>query len=193
MPAEPSRRRESVIDVVLHPVRLRILQEVAQHDVTTAQLREVLPDVTPATLYRHVNALLEAEVLSVVAERKVRGAVERTLAAGPRPAQAGEHELEEMSGTQLRRAFLAFVGHLSGEVDRYLDGPADPVRDGFGFGLTPVYLDEQDLADLQREMNELLEARYQRAAPGKRRLTLGTVLVPSVPAQPSAGADVAAT
>lgn len=35
-------------------------------------------DVPPASLYRHVARLVDAGVLAVVAERRVRGAVERT-------------------------------------------------------------------------------------------------------------------
>lgn len=169
-----------VSDLVLHPVRLRILQEVALREVTTAQLREALPDVTPATLYRHVKAMLDAEVLTVVSERKVRGAVERTLATGPRSAHVGREQAMDMTPEQMRQAFLTYLGHLTGEVDRYLSGPADPSTDGFGFGIGPLYLDEDDLHSLQAELNEVLE-RYQTEQSGKRRTLLGTILVPVGP------------
>lgn len=170
--------RGTVSDVVLHPVRLRILQEVGLREVTTSQLREALPDVTPATLYRHVKALLEADVLTVVSERKVRGAVERTLAAGPRQAHVDAQEAASITPAQMRQGFLAFVGHLTGEVDRYLSAPATPATGGFGFNLTSLYLDDADLPALQAELTALLE-RYRADAPGKRRTLLGTVLVPA--------------
>ena len=40
----------SIADVVMHPVRLRIIQQLGGRSLTTAQLRAALPDVTQATL-----------------------------------------------------------------------------------------------------------------------------------------------
>ena len=94
----------SIADVVMHPVRLRIIQQLGGRSLTTAQLRAALPDVTQATLYRHVATLVDSGILSVVEERKVRGAVERTLALGDRMAHVDQTELRAMSDAQLRSA-----------------------------------------------------------------------------------------
>jgi DNA-binding transcriptional ArsR family regulator len=65
-------------DLLLHPVRLRIIQAfLGDRALTTTQLRDELGDVPPASLYRHVANLVDAGVLTVVSERRVRGAVER--------------------------------------------------------------------------------------------------------------------
>ena len=50
-------------DVLLHPVRMRILQALFDADpLTTAQLRERLPDIAPATMYRQIAVLAEAGI-----------------------------------------------------------------------------------------------------------------------------------
>jgi Helix-turn-helix domain len=65
-------------DLLLHPVRLRIVQAfLGDRALTTTALREELADIPPTSLYRHVARLVAAGVLMVVAERRVRGAVER--------------------------------------------------------------------------------------------------------------------
>src|SRR3712207_9495280 len=65
-------------DLLLHPVRLRIVQAfLGDRTLTTADLRTELTDVPAATLYRHVGVLAEAGVLVVVGERGVRRAAER--------------------------------------------------------------------------------------------------------------------
>src|SRR3954469_15482471 len=66
-------------DLLLHPVRLRIVQAfLGERALTTAELRDELPDIPPASLYRHIALLADAGVLAVASERRVRGATERT-------------------------------------------------------------------------------------------------------------------
>ena len=66
-------------DLLLHPVRLRIVQAfLGDRALTTSGLRTELSDVPAASLYRHVARLVAGGVLAVVTERRVRGALERT-------------------------------------------------------------------------------------------------------------------
>ncbi len=175
----------SIADVVMHPVRLRIIQQLGGRSLTTAQLRAALPDVTQATLYRHVATLVDSGILSVVEERKVRGAVERTLALGDRMAHVDQAELRAMSDAQLRSAFLAFLGDLSADFDRFVDSEEATLRDFVGFGRVPLYVDAASLAAIQAGLAELL-APYlsQTGDDGRRRVSLATVLVPE-PEPPS--------
>ncbi len=76
-------------DLLLHPVRLRVVQVLLGDRVlTTGELHEELPDVPAATLYRHVGLLADAGVLAIVSERKVRGAAERRYRLVPAAASA---------------------------------------------------------------------------------------------------------
>lgn len=170
-------KRPSVTDVVTHPVRLRIVQQLGGRRLTTAQLRDALPDVTQATLYRHVAFLVDAGILEVVGERRVRGAVERTFALGERMAHVDHDELKTMSDAQLRTAFLAFLGDVGGAFDRCVADSEAATRDFLGFGITPLYVTTDDLTAIQAGLGELL-APYLSDGQGKRRVSLATVLVP---------------
>jgi len=67
-------------DVMLNPTRMRIVQALAAHEKRTAtELCELLNDVPRTTLYRHINILIDAKVLTIVEEKKIRGSLERTL------------------------------------------------------------------------------------------------------------------
>ncbi|MGI6877770.1 helix-turn-helix domain-containing protein [Microbacterium sp. gxy059] len=169
-----------IADVVLHPVRLKIIQQLGGRRMTTAQLREALPEVTQATLYRHVAALLDADVLAVVDERSVRGAVERTLALGERMAHVGRDELQAMDDVRLRSAFALFLGGLSNDFERILDHAPDEARGLLGFTRAPLYLDDQDLEKLQADLMEVLTPYLQERRQGQRRVSLATVLIPEV-------------
>ena len=80
-------------------------QEVVSQSQLARLLAEEGVEVTQATLYRHVGALLEAGFLAVVDERRVRGAVERTLALGDQMAHVDQDGLRAMDAAQLRAAF----------------------------------------------------------------------------------------
>ncbi|KAA1418164.1 helix-turn-helix domain-containing protein [Mumia zhuanghuii] len=166
-----------IADVVMHPVRLQIIKQLGGRQLTTSQLREALPGVTTATLYRHVAKLVDAGILTVVGERRVRGAVERTLALGDRMARVDQAELRAMSDAQLRTAFLTFIADVSDTFDRAVANGDESARDFLGFGEGPLYVTQEDLASIQAALGELL-APYRAERAGCRRVTLATILLP---------------
>ncbi|UOQ87908.1 helix-turn-helix domain-containing protein [Agromyces endophyticus] len=178
------RKRSPIADVVMHPVRLRIIQQLGNdRRVTTSDLRSALPDIAQATLYRHVAALVDAGVVAVVEERRVRGAVERTFALGDRMAHVDHDELREMGDRELQQSFLTFLAHLGEDFDRASSTPE--FREFVGFGQVRLHVGDGDLARIQAGLGELL-APYltqpgddERAAGDARRaVLLSTVLMP---------------
>lgn len=167
-------------DVVLHPVRLRIIQQLGGRHRTTSQLRDALPDVAQATLYRHVAALLDAGIVAVVDERRSRGAIERTLALGERMAAVDQAELLTMSSAQLRAAFLTFLGDVTGDFDRFLAADTEQARELVGFARTPLHVNTEDLAVIQRGLAELLAPYLAERDDGRQRVNLATILLPDV-------------
>jgi DNA-binding transcriptional ArsR family regulator len=171
----------SSADLLLHPVRLRIVQAfLGDRALTTSDLRSQLADVPPASLYRHVARLVDAGVLTVVGERRVRGAVERTYVLRVAAASINIDEVERMSRDDHRQAFIAFVAGLLGDVDRYLEREDfDPVRDGAGYRLAGLWLDDAEFGEFVRDLARVIQPRLANAPrPGRRRRILGTVLLP---------------
>ncbi|WP_420110641.1 helix-turn-helix domain-containing protein [Pseudactinotalea sp.] len=172
------RHASALAEVVLHPVRLRIIQQLGGRERTTAQLREALPDIPQATLYRHVAALLDAKVVAVVDERRSRGAIERTLALGDRMAAIDHTELAAMSSAQLSAAFLTFLGDVTSDFDRFLAADSPQSRELVGFARTPLYVSTEDLATIQAGLAELLTPYLTEREDGQQRVNLATILLP---------------
>jgi hypothetical protein len=168
-------------DLLLHPVRLRIVQAfLGDRALTTSGLAAEMSDVPPATLYRQVARLVEAGALQVVAERRVRGAVQRTYLLRTSAAQIAPDQVASMSVEDMRQAFTAFVAGLLGDVDRYLARTGvDPVRDGATFRLSGLWLDDAEFLALLRELSRvLLPAAANPPRPGRTRRILATVVLP---------------
>src|SRR5580693_5088430 len=93
-------------DLLLHPVRLRILQAfLGDRALTTSQLSAELSDVPAASLYRHVARLVDGGALQVVAERRIRGAVERTYVLRQAAARVRVDEIDAMEAADVRAMF----------------------------------------------------------------------------------------
>jgi hypothetical protein len=174
-------------DLLLHPVRLRIVKAfLGDRALTTSQLVAELDDVPAGSLYRHVALLTKAGVLQVVAQRRVRGAVERTYTLRLYAAQVGPDEAAAMTLDAHARAFMAYIAGLLADFDRYLAaGTPDPVRDGAGYRVAGMWLTDAEFADFLRDLANLAQPRLANApGKGRRRRILYTVLLPG-PEKPS--------
>jgi DNA-binding transcriptional ArsR family regulator len=169
------------LDLLLHPVRLRILQAfLGNRSLTTSDLIAELADIPAGSLYRHVARLVEAGVLAVIAEHRVRGAVERTYELRLAAAAVSDDELAGMTVDEHRHAFMAFVAGLLADFDRYLArGDIDLRRDGVSYSINALWLDDAEYAEMMRQIAEVLAPRYANPRTSGRRLRLlGAVLLP---------------
>ena len=171
----------SSVDLLLHPVRIRIIQALLDGStLTTKQLMAQLTDVPSASLYRHIATLTDAGVLMVVGETPVRGTIERAYALHLPRAGVGSDEARQLGIEDHRRAFAAYVATLLADFDRYLDGPdPDPVADGVSFTQVALWLSDDELTALDRQLAETLSSlRTNRAGAGRTKRLLSTVLMP---------------
>ena len=167
-------------DLLLHPVRLQIIQAfLGDRSLTTSQLQSEIPEVPAASLYRHVGRLVQAGVLAVVAERRVRGAVERTYVLGTSVAAISVADLAKMSAQDHRQAFLAFAAGLIRDFDRYLErADVDLVRDGVSYRLLALWLTDKELAELARDIFAALQPRLADSPNrARKRRILATILL----------------
>ncbi|MER7790397.1 helix-turn-helix domain-containing protein [Streptomyces sp. NPDC097640] len=173
-------------NLLLHPVRLRILQILLGADeLTTAQLRDQLPDIPPATMYRHVATLTQAGILEVVRERPIRGTVERSYRVRQDKALVDADARTTMTREDHRQAFAVFTGALMADFDRYLSrDDAEPAREGVLYRQGAVCLTDEEFAELVEEI-EAVVARRTHTTPddGRTRHILSLVLVPDKPAE----------
>lgn len=178
-------------DLLLHPVRLRIVQAfLGDRALTTAQLAHELGDVPPASLYRHVAQLTKAGVLQIAAERRVRAVIERTYVLRLQAAQIQPAELAAMTPDQHLAVFMAYAAGMLADVERYLmTGTPDPIADGARYRIAGMWLTDAEYTDFVRDLSAVFVPRLAHA-PGnrRRRRTVYTVIIPGEkppPARPS--------
>jgi DNA-binding transcriptional ArsR family regulator len=170
-------------DLILHPVRMRVLVTLARRQLTARQLSELLPDVPQATLYHHLGILTRAGLLRVVSERQVRGTVEKLYALVGEDATLSPADLAHASREDHLRYFTLFMATVLGDFARYLqqDAPIDLLADGVGYHETPFYLSDEEFAQAMAALNQvLLPYLSNQAAPHRRRRLVTTIVMPDV-------------
>jgi DNA-binding transcriptional ArsR family regulator len=178
-------------DLILHPVRMRLLVTLARRELTARQLGELLPDIPQATLYHQLGILTRAGMLRVVSERRVRGAMEKRYALAVEHAALSPAELAGASRDDHLRYFTMFVSSLLADFARYLrqDGPIDLFADGAGYRATPFYLSDEELAQAAAAVSQaLLPYLNNQPAPQRRRRLFATIVIPD-PASPDTQHD----
>jgi hypothetical protein len=172
---------QGTADLLLHPVRLRIVQAfLGERALTTSQLSAELSDIPAASLYRQVARLVRAGVLQVLDERRVRGAIERTYVLRLAAAAIRPDEADAMTPGEHRQAFAAFVAGLQAAADRYVTRPDfDPIKDKATYRLNGMWLDDAEYDAMLADLVRVLAPRLANAPrEGRRRRILGYVLLP---------------
>lgn len=167
-------------DLLLHPVRLRIIQALVGAPMTPLQLRDRLGDVPQATLYRHLNQLADGGLVEVVDERPVRGTVERTYGVVTNRVSLGDADLESATPADHFRYFTTFVGTLLSDFAAYLDsGDPSLSADRVGYRQVPLWLTDDEFDSLIEKLAALvLECADNDPTPERRRRLLSTIVMP---------------
>ncbi len=167
-------------DLLLHPVRLRIVQAMIGRPMTATEVKDLLGDVAQATLYRHIKQLHQGGLLEITQERQVRGGVERTYQVVSEAVSLGADDLVDADADDHFRYFATFVGTLLADYASYLqEAPIDLAADRVSFRQIPLWLNDEELDELAEELSSALRSRIDHLpGPGRRRRLFTSVLMP---------------
>ena len=113
----PNRRKA---DLIIHPIRLQILQALTGQSRTTREIAQALPGVAKPSIYRHLRELLEGGIVEVAETRRVRGVDEKNCRHAQAPHLTQE-DVAGMSRDEHLRYFNSFAAMLMQGFAGYLD------------------------------------------------------------------------
>jgi DNA-binding transcriptional ArsR family regulator len=174
-----NRSGVDTLELLLHPVRVRIVHAMAGGRIlTTSDLCARLPDVPKTTMYRHVGLLAEAGVLEVEGEQRVHGAVERRYRLRRERAVIDREAAASMSLEDHRHGFATAVAALLAEFNAYLDREhADPFADSVGYIQVPLWLSQDELAELVGQVRDALLSKRDNEPATDRSLYLASPIL----------------
>ena len=155
-------------ETVMNPVRQRIFQYFLLHETgTVKELRQALPDIPSASLYRHIKILADSTILTVVGENRIRGTVESVYRLN-KDAMATEDETGNAVQMSLLSICTSFAKYFS-------TGNADPQKDMLLLTNCTLLLTDEEFSEYLSEINQVT-VKYMKDAPSEsskmRRITL---------------------
>lgn len=159
-------------DLILHPVRFRILETLLGESLTTQAIADRLPDVPKSTIYRHVKQLLESEIIAVDETHQVRGALEKTYRLD-QSIRLGVEEMADMTPEEhiayFRTYAMTLIQGFSSFVNAAaIDGKIDMVPHRAGYSEAFVFATTAELDEAFATINKSL-MELAKNSPGQGR------------------------
>lgn len=163
-------------EVIMNPVRQRIAQYLMVHEKGTAgEIGAELSDVPTASLYRHLKVLLEADCISVVEERKVRGTVEKTygLVMQPMGDAPGKEDIAGLVEQSLFALMASFRRYFARE-------DTDPIKDCISVASSTLLLTDEEYMEMLGKIGNIINGYVlNKPEPGRKPRQFTIVSLPA--------------
>lgn len=150
---------QNKVDTIINPIRLRIIQYTAQNQpVTVAQISKALPDISKATLYRHMRVLTENEILHVVGQEKTRGTFEQSYSLNMERVASSEQD----SSSEVQTLVYSMLLKLVEDFRQYFNSEdSNPIKDKLFMSTNTLYLEDGVFEEFIKEVYDVVE-KYSR-------------------------------
>jgi DNA-binding transcriptional ArsR family regulator len=145
-------------DLIIHPVRLRILRVLGKEALTTQEIADGMPDVPKSSIYRHLKLLLDGDMVVVSDKRLVKGIQEKTYRIAQDPHLSAD-DVKDWSADKHMRVFTTYAMTLLQDFSAYVaateaeKGEIDMVADRVGYTEVTFYATPGELDTLQADLN----------------------------------------
>ncbi len=168
------------IELILHPIRARIIQAAAYESITTQEIAARMPDVPQTTLYRHINLLIENKMLIVVREVKVRGTVERELHLADETVHVAIAEMAALSQTEQFHYFMVFFSTLMADFARAGQHASRPVDLPIAlYSKDKIHATAEEMARIRDQIDAIMAPYHQPSPehPDRRRWFMSGIIM----------------
>ena len=162
-------------EIMMNSVRMRIVQAIAsKENMTTNEICEKINDIPRTTIYRHIKILIDADILMITDEKKIRGSYERTLMLNT--GQIAKHNTLENASQNL----LAFLMNRYTRFRDYFSSEnPDPGKDRLFYNTTMLMADDIEFDQFLTALRELLEKYCVDYKEGRRARDISIISAPA--------------
>ena len=167
-------------DLILHPVRYRILQTLLGRELNTRQIAEEIPSTPLSSLYRHLKTLLEAGLVQVVETNMINGIEEKIYTVGEVPL-VNKEDFSQYTRAEHQRFFASYLASLLKGFSDYLSSreKVDLDKERIGFTDAIFYATPEELDRIGEVLLQTLEPlRKNKPSENRQRQIFSVITFP---------------
>lgn len=173
------------VEILMHPVRIKICQALLRNKeqgLTPLEMVKILKDVPQATLYRQIQILVDAGIISVIHEKKVKSVSEKYYAINENEMKINGDEWSQVSIEEKLDYISYYQLLLMTQYKNYLEKieQENQKEDQSTFSVVELKLDENHFTQFQNELNELM-TKYFHATNSDPDAPARTVAITIIP------------
>ncbi len=178
---------DNKMEILMHPVRMKIclaLMGNKENGLTPLEMVKVIKDVPQATLYRHIQSMVEADAIQVLKEKKVKSVTEKYYVLNEDYATLDKSEWGKVSAKEKIDYISYYQLLLLSRYQIYLQKLEEENRtdDSSTFSVVEFQLDEEHFTQFQNELNELVTKYYTASSKKNEKntptQTIGITIIP---------------
>lgn len=148
----------STLDLIFHPVRLRIMSLLTRERFTTQAISTALPDVPTSSIYRHLKLLLEGGLIAVAETRLINGIEEKVYTLRVSPRVSDPADMAGLSREEHLHYFTVFITELLHGYMTYLEQTpqVDMGADRVGYTSARFYATPEEFDAFSVALNQAL-------------------------------------
>ncbi|WP_442600808.1 helix-turn-helix domain-containing protein [Paenibacillus sp. KN14-4R] len=174
-------------EILMHPVRMRICQALIRNKdegLTPLEMVKIIKDIPQATLYRHIQVLLDAGVIRIIKEKKIRSVSQKYYVLNEAEMKLSTEEWKQVSNKKKLDYISYYQLSLLTQYQNYLTQIEEQKRteDQATFALVELKLADEQFMNFQNELNDLMLKYYQTSNQNHERGTpVRTIAVTIIP------------
>lgn len=155
-------------DLFKNQVRFKIALELIDIDegLSILQLNKLLKEVSQATLYRHVNSMVEDDLLKVVGINRSGKVEEKLYALNTQAYKVSQEDWQSATYSERIRFITYYFMYILQNYKNYHERSVEEqTQDQSTFSLVKLNLTEETFNDFQSELGSLMEKYYNAQEP----------------------------
>lgn len=173
------------VEVLMHPVRMKIAQVLMRNKeegLTPLEMVKIIKNVPQATLYRHIQIMLDSGVIRIIKEKKVKSVSEKYYALNEIEARLSIEDWKRASSEKKLDYVSYYQLSLLTQYQSYLKKleQQNCQEDGATFSLVELKMNEEHFKHFQNELNELM-TKYYHATNKELDAPVRTIAVTIIP------------
>jgi len=172
-------------EIIMHPVRMKICQALMrnkEHGLTPLEMIKLIKDVPQATLYRHIQIMVDSDIIRVIKEKKVKSVSEKYYVLNVEEARLDEDEWKEATIEEKLNYISSYQLLLMTQYQNYLNNleEQNSQEDRATFSVVELKINDEHFLQFQNELHELM-TRYYNATSKEIDSPIRTIAITIIP------------